>query len=509
MLFNSYIFIFAFLPAALLVFFLLSKYASQRAALCSLIAASLIFYAWWNPVYVWLIVGLIAFNYAAGHALIHRRGQFSPRLVLFLGLACNLGILVYFKYGNFFFHFHKVLLPLGISFFIFQKIAYLVDAAQGKIKKQDLLHYSLFVVFFPQLIAGPIVHFKEVVPQFNNKNTFRFNPANFAVGFTIFFIGLAKKVFIADQAAKFANPVFTLVSQGHALTFFEAWGAALAYTFQIYFDFSGYSDMAIGLARLFGVRLPLNFHSPYKAVNIIDFWRRWHMTLSRFLRDYVYIPLGGNRLGARRRYVNILLTMFLGGLWHGAGWTFILWGLLHGVYLCFNHAWHALREKTGMGRSPTRVGQWAGRVTTFLAVVAAWVLFRSQDLRGCVAMFKGMLGMNGIVLWDTYQAKLNKFAGLGDALGRMGVQYGAVDFFQKKEAIVLLVLLAAVWALPNTQQIMARYRPALVVYTKEAAQKLWWQWRPSAAWAWALVCLTVLTVSGYMAQVSEFLYFNF
>src|SRR4029078_9582961 len=241
-----------------------------------------------------------------------------------------------------------IILPLAISFFTFQQIDYLADLYQNKAYVPSLLKYFLFNTFFPQLIAGPIVHHGEIIPQFENKKIFQLNARNLAIGFTIFFMGLFKKVAIADNIAPIANQVFHLANIGVTPTFWEAWTGAFIYSFQLYFDFSGYSDMAIGLACLFGISLPINFNSPYKATNIIDFWRRWHITLSRFLRDYLYIPLGGHRLGSGRRYANLVITMLLGGLWHGASWTFVVWGGLHGVYLMINHGWRHLRE--GMPR---------------------------------------------------------------------------------------------------------------------------------------------------------------
>jgi alginate O-acetyltransferase complex protein AlgI len=333
MLFNSYTFIFIFLPITLLVFFSIGGKGHHRIAIAWLVAASLFFYGWWNPAYLSLILGSILFNYAVGVALSNLQAQSSAshltkKIILSFGILVNLFLLAYFKYANFFvdnlnslsgsnFHLQTIILPLAISFFTFQQITYLVDAYKGETREYNFLHYCLFVTFFPQLIAGPIVHHREMLPQFVKNTIYKFNHQHLAIGLTIFFIGLFKKVVLADGVAVYATPVFEAAEQGVMLTFFEAWAGALAYTFQLYFDFSGYSDMAIGIARMFGIRLPLNFNSPYKSVNIIEFWRRWHITLSRFLRDYLYIPLGGNRKGKFRRYINLMITMLLGGLWHG------------------------------------------------------------------------------------------------------------------------------------------------------------------------------------------------
>ena len=349
------------------------------------------FYGWWNPVYLGLILGSILFNYAVGFSLLGR----PHKLTLFLGVAGNLGVLGYFKYANFFIDninaltsndiiLEQIILPLGISFFTFQQITYLVDAYRGETREYNFLHYCLFVVFFPQLIAGPIVHHKEMLPQFAKDALYGLKSRNLAVGFTIFIIGLFKKVVLADGIAVHATSVFAGAEHGVYLTFFEAWGGALAYSFQLYFDFSGYSDMAIGLARMFGIRLPLNFNSPFKATSIIDFWRRWHITLSRFLRDYLYIPLGGNRKGEARRFTNLMIAMLLGGLWHGAGWNFVLFGLAHGTYIVICGAWVKVKKNISDNSviKSTVVANSIGRVITFLAVVLAFVPFRAESMEG-------------------------------------------------------------------------------------------------------------------------------
>ena len=289
--------------------------------------------------------------------------------------------------------FLNIVLPLGISFFTFQKIALITDAYLGKVERLNALDYMLFVMFFPQLIAGPIVHHSEVMPQFAARRCVEMSDV--ALGLTIFVGGLAKKVLFADGAAQFATPVFDAAAAGTAPTFFQAWLGALAYTVQLYFDFSGYSDMAIGAALLFGIRLPINFASPYKATSIIDFWRRWHMTLSRFLRDYLYVPLGGNRRGPARRYMNLGITMVLGGLWHGAGWTFVLWGAMHAGYLGVNHAWRALARRRAFAHRMTPLGNLAGGGMTFLAVVAAWVVFRAADVPTAGLLLRAMAGFGG------------------------------------------------------------------------------------------------------------------
>ena len=411
MLFNSYVFIFAFLPLTLAGFFILGRYKPLLAA-AWLTAASLVFYGWWNPVYVWLLAPSVCFNYACGMTIVRaglRGDRRMQKRMLIFAVTANIAVLGYYKYANFFLAsinhvsgagltFGEIVLPLGISFFTFTQIAFLADAYYGKAREYNFVHYGLFVTYFPHLIAGPVLHHSEMMPQFGQPATYRFSFENAAVGITIFVIGLFKKVMLADNVGAYAKPVFDAAAAGVELTLLEAWCGALAYTFQLYFDFSGYSDMAIGLSRLFGVVLPLNFHSPYKAVNIIDFWRRWHMTLSRFLRDYLYIPLGGNRKGAARRYLNLMITMALGGLWHGAGWTFVAWGTLHGVYLAVNHGWRTLRGRLGQDlKRSTWWGRACACLLTFIAVVIGWVFFRAADFTAAVAMLKAMAGLNGVV----------------------------------------------------------------------------------------------------------------
>jgi len=513
MLFNSYFFILVFLPITVFVFFRLGSMHQARAALAWLVAASFFFYAWWNPAYLALLMASLMFNYGVGTVLASSAsGHVRRRLLLIAGVGANLLVLGYFKYANFLLdgvstwtghHFEtlQVILPLGISFITFQKIAYLVDAYQGKTREYNFLHFCLFVSFFPQLIAGPIVHHREVMPQFGASRIFRFRPEYLAVGITIFAIGLFKKVIIADNMALFATPVFQGAANGETPTLLEAWSGALAYTFQLYFDFSGYSDMAIGLARIFGIRLPVNFYSPYKAANIIDFWRRWHITLSRFLRDYLYIPLGGNRHGPVRRYLNLFITMLLGGLWHGAGWTFILWGGVHGVYLILNHAWRALRVRLGfVPDSSGRLGLWCGRVLTFLAVVFAWVLFRAEHIDAAWIMVRGMLGLNGVVLPLNGQSV---FA----VLGSLGVTFGPLR--HDGAGLLLIVLFGVVWFAPNTIELMRRYRPALTARSmREAAVPSAWGWRATRPWAWFTAALLLASLLN-MGEVSEFLYFQF
>jgi D-alanyl-lipoteichoic acid acyltransferase DltB (MBOAT superfamily) len=345
MLFNSYAFIFLFLPVALLGYFVLGR-RSDLAPVVWLTLASLVFYAFGGWQFVPLLLASIAFNYGVGYLLIARKLSHRARLaVLTAGVSGDLVVLGVFKYAGFFAanldalfstgFIVSVALPVGISFYTFTQIAFLVDAYRGSVARYALPHYALFVTYFPHLIAGPILHHKDMIPQFERAEAKRPDPHLVLCGLIIFAIGLFKKTCLADGI----QPLVSQAFGPNTPTFDQAWIGVLAYTFQLYFDFSGYSDMAIGASYMFGIRLPLNFHSPYKATSIVEFWRRWHITLSRFLRHYLYIPLGGSRRGPLRRYVNLMLTMLLGGLWHGAGWTFVVWGALHGAFHSLNNAW--------------------------------------------------------------------------------------------------------------------------------------------------------------------------
>jgi len=399
MLFNSAVFIYLFLPFVLLIYFFLNKLQLLASGKAWLVLASLFFYGYWNIDYIILIIISILCNYGLGKLLIKlnngiKQYKLLSKPILIKGIIFNLAILFYYKYTDFIIanvnYLFKVeapaldlLLPLAISFFTFQQIAYLVDCYKSDALEYNFLNYCLFVTFFPQLIAGPIVHHKEMMPQFNNRTNAYVNHANIAKGLFIFAIGLFKKVIIADSFAQWANTGFNSTT---ALQFWDAWGASLSYTFQLYYDFSGYADMAIGIALMFNIVLPINFNSPYKALTIQDFWHRWHMTLSRWLRDYLYIPLGGNRKGAIRTYINVMLTFILGGLWHGAAWTFIVWGALHGLALCTQRLW------TQVGFKLPSIISW---LLTFTFISVSWIFFRAEDIPSALHIISGMLGVNG------------------------------------------------------------------------------------------------------------------
>jgi alginate O-acetyltransferase complex protein AlgI len=531
MLFNSYEFILIFLPLTLAVFALLGGRGGGRPALAWLTLASLFFYGWWNPIYLILLLASLTANYVIGSALAaqaERSGGTGDKPLLIAGIIGNLAVLGYYKYANFFldnvnalsgsdWHVEAIILPLGISFITFQKIAFLVDSWSGKVKRVDWLGFALFVTFFPQLIAGPIVHHAEVMPQFKDKRIFGIKAENLAIGLTIFAIGLFKKAVLADGIAVYADPVFQAAEQGQPLSFFEAWGGTLAYTFQLYFDFSGYSDMAVGAARLFGIVLPINFNSPYKATNIIDFWRRWHISLSHFLRDYLYIGLGGNRKGPARRYVNLFMTMLIGGLWHGAGWTFVVWGALHGSYLIINHGVRAVRAKLGGIWMRSSWGERRlAQLITFLAVVVGWVFFRATSFESAVVILTGMVGGHGVAL---PQAILAALGGLGASLQALGVtesSQGGTVFIFTWGWIVLLGLIA--FLAPNSSDVTRHYKPVLTTpdITKEhasgpgklAARLESIAWRPTLGWALFAGGLFVLGLFA-LPEVSAFLYFQF
>ena len=388
MLFSSYEFIFAFLPFTFFIYFYLNHKNLTQLAKLFLVFASLFFYAWWNIVYLPLILLSMFFNYGIG-SFLTKGDAFSKKTVLSLGITSNLALLGYFKYSDFFIENINLLtsseigllhlaLPLAISFFTFQQIAYLVDSYKNETKEYDFLNYAIFVTYFPQLIAGPIVHHKEMMPQFASKDTKMLHYSNISLGLFIFSIGLFKKIVIADTFAIWATAGFDTTT---SLQFFEAWATSLSYTFQLYFDFSGYTDMAIGASLLFNIRLPINFNSPYKATNIQDFWRRWHITLSRFLKDYIYIPLGGNRKGEVRTYANLFMTFLLGGIWHGAGWTFIFWGFMHGAALVIHRGWNQLGFKM-----PTILAWFL----TFNFVNISWVFFRAKEWEDALKVLRGM-----------------------------------------------------------------------------------------------------------------------
>ncbi|EHF4952163.1 MBOAT family protein [Enterobacter hormaechei] len=399
MLFSSPVFIFLFLPISFFVYFLLNKTRMVYAGKVWLVACSLFFYGYWDVSYLPLLLGSILFNFTLGWAVSpHTKGLRLPvtrKALLTFAIIVNLSLLGYYKYTNFFIEnlndltgyeltFRNIILPLGISFYTFTQTAFLVDSYRGSAKEYDFVNYALFVTFFPHLIAGPILHHKEMMTQFQSKWTCAVRYRNIFMGLFIFCIGLFKKVVIADNFAVFANEGF---APGAQHDFFSSWATSLSYTFQLYFDFSGYCDMAIGAALLFNIWLPLNFNSPYKSLDIQDFWRRWHITLGRYLRDYVYIPLGGNRCSSTRIYFNLFATFVLGGLWHGASWMFIIWGAMHGGALVI-HRWWKQR-----GLEMPKILAW---FVTFMFVNVAWVFFRAHSVDDAMRILTGMVDVKSL-----------------------------------------------------------------------------------------------------------------
>lgn len=488
MLFNSQLFIFVFLPVAAAGYFGLNRFRLIGASTWWLAFASLAFYTYWNPSFLPLFLVSIVFNFFAGRYLSRertRRGRptAAMRAAVPLILAANLAPLLWYKYSNFVFvnanalfgarlPLSALVLPLGISFYTFVQIAYIVDSFRGEAPEYDFANYCVFITFFPHLIAGPIIHHKQMMPQFFERKNKSLDHENLAAGMLLFSIGLVKKTIVADLFAAWANMGYGTVVR---LSFFEAWLTALAYTLQLYFDFSAYSDMALGAALMFNIRLPVNFDSPYQAVNIQDFWKRWHITFSRWLRDYIYIPLGGNRLGEARTYVNLFLTFLIGGIWHGAGWTFVAWGILHGAATTLQKAWQ---------RFGTRLPRLAAWFLTFNFVNVAWVFFRAATFRQALGVLAGMVGLNGVKLPSYLEPRLA-------ALHLRGLEFGAYPSrIPIKTAVPLVALFLGVAFLsPNSNQITSRFRP---------------NWK----YAVLIVALLLVGVLG-IRQTSTFLYFEF
>ena len=489
MLFSSYVFLFIFLPVTLCLYWMCDRF--QWASKASfLVAASLVFYGYWEPIHVPLMVGSIIVNFFLAARLTPHAGH--QRWLLTISIAFNLALLGLFKYSSFClgefsrlsgleFAWPQLALPLGISFFTFQQIAYLVDCYQKKAPTYRPLEYAGFVLFFPQLIAGPIVHHNQLANQLRpNKNAW-LRADHMAIGITVFVIGLFKKIAIADSMAPLADAGFSAVN-GSAISAVSGWTATLAYTCQIYFDFSGYSDMAIGLGWMFSIKLPINFNSPYKATSIVDFWRRWHITLSTFLRDYLYFPLGGSRRGSIRRYVNLLTTMLLGGIWHGAGWNFIVWGGLHGAFLCVNHGWSNLTGRRQQGVHRKYIWMASSWLVTMLSVIAAWVVFRTETLAAASSMLQAL----------TFQSNIPSL------IDGASVQ---------NLAIVVCVFLSCTF-LPNTQQLMSGYLDEADKPRQSESAWAWATWRPNAFRGVMTAMLFMVAIS-LLTRVKTFLYFQF
>lgn len=520
MLFQSQEFLGQFLPITLVAFLIFATIywytrnnIFRSIAGLWLILCSVYFYAKHNPDHAVLLAALMLANYALGEAIARHTGG-RRRLFFVAGLVLNLSALAWFKYGQFIVSnietafsitlaFSVPALPLAISFFTFQKIAYLADRYSSRVGRVHIPEFILFVVFFPQLIAGPIVHFREVGRQFLSKWWLDRAIVGFHVGAVVFSIGLAKKTVIADTIAQASDPIFRYAHGGGAIDLLRGWHAALGYTAQLYFDFSGYSDMAIGLGLMLGVRLPINFRSPYKATSIIDFWRRWHITLSRFLTDYLYIPLGGNRRGMPRRFLNLIIVMLLGGLWHGAQWTFVAWGALHGFYLIVNHTWRYARFMLPV--SVSWLERAAGWLLTFLAVVVAWVLFRAGDFQTAQRVLSGMIGANGLIDFQSYSQQ---------ALFNLAGQAEVYLLDSIVALVILIVALCIAFLTPTTLELVGYQEPPPVPAAEgdtpsaeDNQEKL-----PPVSWKVALLAGVSLGAALWTVAAgrpSEFIYFRF
>jgi D-alanyl-lipoteichoic acid acyltransferase DltB (MBOAT superfamily) len=453
MIFSSFEFIFLFLPITFGVYFYLNKKNLIKLATSFLVFSSLFFYSWWNVVYLPLILFSVVINFLTGKFLLKKISKkISKKMLLILGIIFNLSLLGYFKYSDFFIQNINVLfnnnysllnltLPLAISFFTFQQIAYLVDNYKGFVDKQSFTNYFVFVTFFPQLIAGPIVHHKEMMPQFSNIFNKSISYQNIYFGILIFSIGLFKKVVIADGFSVWVINGFDVMQE---LNLIEAWITSLSYTFQLYFDFSGYTDMALGVAYLFNIKLPINFNSPYKATNIRDFWKRWHITLSRFLRDYVYISLGGNKKTDFSMYSNLMATFLIGGLWHGAGWTFVFWGSMHGFAIIIHRVWTKTEKKLN------NILAW---FLTFNFINLSWIFFRADDWKDAIKVIKGMFGLTNVIL----PSFLNEISFLKDKSLVFGDVY---KNFNSDAEITLWIFIALISVLifKNSNQFLTDYK---------------------------------------------------
>lgn len=469
MVFASYEFLFKFLPTAIILYFIIGKLFTIKSQHLFLVLASLFFYGYFNISYLWIILISIIVNYSISNFIEENKSY--RKSIFILGLVFNLGLLGYFKYYNFFIDnintifkgsilVPSILLPLGISFFTFQQISFLIDIYRGKSLKYDFLSYCLFVTFFPQLVAGPIVLPKEMLPQFYDKANGNINYKNLNKGLYLLAIGLAKKIILADSIATFANVGFDTMA---SLTMFEAWLTSLSYTMQLYFDFSGYCDIAMGVGLMFNIKLPQNFNSPYKSTNIRDFWRRWHITLGRFLTNYVYIPLGGSRAGEDKTLRNLLIIFIVSGIWHGAGWNFILWGLLHGIAIVIHRIW------CNKGYS---MNKFLGWILTFNLVNILWVFFRATTFNDAIKIITSMFNFKTMFLMLSAQFRTSTVTLFGNPV----------------TALFLLIAMGIAFLLHNPYE-KNDFRPTLLTMIKTAV----------------LLGLSIM----FLGENSAFLYFNF
>ena len=522
MLFNSIEFLLLFLPITLLIYYLLIIRFNNEFHIYFLVLASLFFYGWWEPKYVSIILLSIILNYSFSQLLLrYKKNIRLNKFFLFLGIFLNLILLMYFKYiffvlesiNNFYkinFTFPEIVLPLGISFFTFQQIAFLIDVNKKGMFKKRLNHYFLFVTFFPQLIAGPIVHYQDMINQYYDlKKKIKEVWKNISLGFTLITIGLFKKVIIADKLAIWSDKAFLYSANEGILTFLEGWINVLCFSFQIYFDFSAYSDIALGLALLFGLRLPINFFSPYKATSIIEFWRRWHITLSSFLKNYLYIPLGGNKKGKLNHYFNLFIVMTIGGIWHGAGWTFVLWGMVHGIFLFINHLFNQFKFLNQSHFQNTIIYICFFRFITFLFVTLAWVLFRAENVDSALNIYKSLFGLNGFSLPTHYEYLIGNFSYY---LKYLGWNFENLPNYGGGFQIIWVVLMFFwIWFLPNATQLMSNHEVFWRTRDfKFTIEKSYLKWVPYKIYSvlFALIFVFII-VKIFQGQEGEFIYFQF
>jgi D-alanyl-lipoteichoic acid acyltransferase DltB (MBOAT superfamily) len=488
MTFNSPVFL-GFLFLVFSIWLVLMRWRMVIAAKCWLTLASLVFYAWWNPIYLSLLLGSIWFNFRMGTTLMRPTERLSKVRLLAFGVGVNLLALAWFKYADFAvvninaltnasISLPGIALPLGISFFTFTQIAWLVDCSQGKVRDRSALDFTLFVTFFPHLLAGPILHHHEMMSQFASRWTHVVRASNVARGLFVFSLGLFKKVVLADTFAGWADEGF---DGSGAIDFFGAWATSLSYTLQLYFDFSGYCDMAIGAAWLFNIRLPINFNSPYKALDVQDFWRRWHITLGRYLRDYIYVPLGGNRNGPTRVAINLMATFMLGGLWHGASWMFVAWGALHGAALVLHRAWKRLALSL-----PAPLA-W---LLTFTFVDIAWIFFRAKTWSDASRVLHGMFDLSSIGYWPTALLPTSDFAWAGTLFDPMLAIFPAT-VVARLNCLIAVGAGLAFMSQPNSMQLAAAFALR----------------RRGLAAAWVAFCAAAIAVVA--GRQTAFLYFNF
>ena len=513
MLFNSYEFIFIFLPICILGFYLINNSRYTNYSYVWIFLCSIFFYLWWNIYFILLILLTIGINHYLGNLIIAKR----EKKYFIFGILFQLFILGYFKYKNFFlenlnlissnnFEIEQIILPLGISFFTFKHILYLVECYKESNKSHySLLDYSTYITFFPHLIAGPLSKPKEILPQIKKKKYVNLNNLN--LGLILFFIGLFKKVVLADTFASYSDDPFNAVDNGYQISFFESWLSMISFSLQIYFDFSGYTDMATGLAKIFGITLPINFNSPYKSKSIIEFWRKWHITLSRFLKECVYIPLGGNRNGRYISFLYILITMLVGGLWHGASWNFVIWGFFHAILIIINHTYNLVfkKKENYIFQNLINIIKVA---FTFFFVSFGWIIFKTSSMMSAKIFFSGLFGLNGFAL----NPNLEKYVNDTLFLNLLDVEFKNIFYYGSSQIYFIIVGLFVVFLMPNTLELMKNYK---IVLPFDGQKKLYKKnkmdifFKFNTKWAIFVAFITVCAITALSNVSREFIYYQF